>query len=230
LQIELIAAARADGFLVYPLEPTLDALLSELAEHHPVIVLVNRSYSWYPLWHYAPVTGYDAKAQTILMHFANIPNEAVPIGTFSALWERSGNWGVVLLPPGKLPASASPKKFLNSAYDLEKLGMVNEAVILYKSALTRWPEDIGILFALGNTYYKLHKISDAEQIYRKIVSIDSTHPFALNNLVDLLCHTNRSDEALKLLDQAATDNITTQSMIEATRKEIIAGCTPSIKQ
>ncbi|MFA6190808.1 MAG: PA2778 family cysteine peptidase [Sulfurimonas sp.] len=226
LQIELITAARADGFLVYLLEPTLEALIVELAEHHPVIVLVNRSYSWYPLWHYAPVTGYDANAETILTHFANKPNEAVPIGTFSALWERSGNWGIVLLPPGKLPASASPNKFLNSAYDLEKLGMVNEAIISYKSALARWPEDIGLLFALGNSYYNIHQISDAEQIYRKIVSIDSTYPFALNNLADLLCHTNRSDEALKLLDQAVTDNIATQSMIEATRKEIIAGCVP----
>jgi hypothetical protein len=30
LQIELTATARADGLLVYPIEPTFDALLSEL--------------------------------------------------------------------------------------------------------------------------------------------------------------------------------------------------------
>jgi len=120
LQVELISTARADGLLVYPLEPTFDALLTELEEQHPVIVLLNRSYSWYPLWHYAPVTGYDKEKQTVLMHFSDQPNEAMSITTFMALWKRSDNWGVVLLPPDQLPASASPKVFLRAAYDLEK--------------------------------------------------------------------------------------------------------------
>ncbi|WP_373035595.1 PA2778 family cysteine peptidase [Sulfurimonas sp.] len=230
LQIELIAAARADGMLVYPLEPTFDALFSELSEHHPVIVLVNRSYSWYPLWHYAPITGYDAREQTILMHFGNTPNEAVPIGTFGALWERSGNWGVVLLPPGQLPASATAKKFLQSAYDLEKIGMINEAIIAYKSALTRWKDDIPTLFALGNAYYKLHQIDKAEEIYRYILLIDYKYPFALNNLADILCHTNRSDEALKLLDRVVTDDVEMQALINNTRKEINNGCTTFTKE
>lgn len=226
LQIELIAAARADGLLVYPLEATFDALFSELSEHHPVIVLLNRSYSWYPLWHYAPITGYDAKAQTILMHFADTPNEAVPIGTFAALWERSGNWGVVLLPPGQLPASATPEKFLRSAYDLEKTGMTNEAITAYKSALTRWSDDIPTLFALGNAYYNSHQISSAERVYREILLIDFKNPFALNNLADILCRTGRSDEALKLLEQIETDDIQMQSIIKATREEIDKGCAP----
>lgn len=224
LQIELISAARANGLIVYPLEPTLDALFSELSRNHPVIVLVNRSFSWYPLWHYAPITGYDAKEQTILMHFADKPNEAVGIGTFAALWERSSNWGVVLLPPGELPASASPKMFLRSAYDLEKIGMRNEAIAAYKSALIRWPEDIGILFALANAYYSSNQISSAEEIYRKILHIDFTYPLALNNLADLLCHTDRSEEALKLLDNAVSDEVEIQSIIKATREEVKRGC------
>ncbi|QOY51046.1 PA2778 family cysteine peptidase [Candidatus Sulfurimonas baltica] len=224
LQIELISAARANGMIAYPLEPTFDALFSELSQHHPVIVLVNRSYSWYPLWHYSPITGYDAIEEKILMHFADKANEAVPIGTFAALWERSGNWGVVLLPPQELPATASPKKFLHSAYDLEKTGMRDEAIIAYKSALIRWPEDVGILFALGNAYYSSQQINNAEQIYREILLIDFTHPITLNNLADLLYHTGRPVEALKLLDKAVTDDIEIESIIKATREEIIKGC------
>ena len=230
LQIELIAAARADGLLVYPIEPTFDALFSELSEHNPVIVLVNRSYSWYPLWHYAPVTGYDAKEQTILMHFGDMPNEAVAIGTFAALWERSANWGVVLLPPGQLPASATAKKFLQSAYDLEKTGMVKEAIIAYETALTRWPDYIPTLFALGNAYYNLYQISKAEKIYRYILLINPKYPFALNNLADLLCHTQRSQEALKLLDKVDTEDVTIQALIENTRKDINTSCIPLIKK
>lgn len=230
LQIELIVAARANRMLVYPIEPTFDALICELSEHHPVIVLVNRSYSWYPLWHYAPVAGYDAKAQTILMHFGDTPNEAVPIRTFAALWERSGNWGVVLLPPTQLPASATPEKFLRAAYDLEKIGMTNEAIIAYETALTRWPDYIPTLFALGNAYYNSLQIRKAEEVYRYILLIDIKYPYALNNLADLLCHTGRSDEALELLDRVVIDDDAIQTLIKNTRKDINSGCPPFIEK
>ena len=230
LQVELVATARANGLLVYPLNPTFDALFSELGKQHPVIVLVNRGYSWYPLWHYAPVTGYDEENQTILMHFSDRPNEALPITTFSALWKRSGNWGVVLLPPGHLPASASSKTFLRSAYELEKTGMMDDAIIAYQSALLRWPEDIDILFALANAYYHSHQLTDAEQSYRKLLSLEPEHPLALNNLADLLCRTGRSKDALRLLGKAVTDDIEIRSIIKATRKEIANGCTPLPKR
>ena len=230
LQAELVATARANGLLVYPLKPTFDALFSELEKQHPVIVLVNRGYSWYPLWHYAPVTGYDGGKRTISMHFSDRPNEALPIETFAALWKRSGNWGVVLLPPGHLPASASSKTFLRSAYELEKTGMMDEAIIAYQSALLRWPEDIDILFALANAYYHSHQLRDAEQSYRKLLSLDPGHPLALNNLADLLCRTGRSNDALRVLGEAVTDDIEMQSIIKATRKEITNGCTPLPKR
>lgn len=170
LQAELVATARANGLLVYPLTPTFDALFSELSAQHPVVVLVNRSYSWYPLWHYAPVTGYDAKNKTILMHFADEADEPMPIETFAALWERSGHWGVVLLPPEHLPASASPHLFLRSAYELEKTGRREDAITAYKSALKRWPKDTDIRFALANAYYTSHQLTKAEKSYRKLLS------------------------------------------------------------
>ena len=224
LQIELIAAARAHGMLVYELEPTFDALFAELSAHHPVIVLVNRGYSWYPLWHYAPITGYDAKAQTILIHFGDTPHEAVPIATFGALWQRSGNWGIVLLPPNQLPATATAEKFLLSAYDFEKVGMMDEAIVAYETALTRWSDNIPILFALANAYYNTHQINKAEEVYRYILSIDLQHPYTLNNLADLLCHTGRSEEALQLLKRVTTDDAAIQMLIKTTREEIQKGC------
>lgn len=225
LQAELVATARANGLLVYPLSPTFDALFSELEKQHPVIVLVNRSYSWYPLWHYAPVTGYDAQKQTILMHFSDRPNEALPIKTFSVLWERSGSWGIVLLPPGHLPASASAKMYLRSAYELEKTGMIDDAIIAYQSALKRWPKDIDIHFALANAYYHSHQYTKAEQSYRKLLSLKPRYPLALNNLADLLCRKGRSDDALKILGEAVTNDTEIQSIIKATGKEINNGCT-----
>jgi len=226
LQVELVSTARANGLLVYPLEPTFDALLTELGRQHPVIVLLNRGYSWYPLWHYAPVTGYDKSNQTVLMHFSDRPNEVMSVSTFMALWKRSGNWGVVLLPPGQLPASASPKVFLRAAYDLEKTGMRDAAIIAYRSALLRWPKDIDIYFALANAYYHAHQFTKAEQSYHKLLSLEPAHSMALNNLADLLCRTGRQKDALRVIGKAVTDDVGMQSIIESTRKEISKGCVP----
>lgn len=224
LQIELITAARSNGLIVYPLEPTFEALFSELSAHHPVIVLVNRSYSWHPLWHYAPIIGYDEEKRSILAHFSDQPNEAISIGTFAALWKRSNNWGVVLLPPGELPASVSSKTFLRAVYEFEKSGNIEEAIVAYQSALRRWPDNADILFALANGSYNASHLIEAEENYRKLLALNPSHSLALNNLSILLCHSGRSDEALKLLDKVVSDETKIQSIIKATREEIVGGC------
>lgn len=226
LQIELVSSARANGLIVYPLEPTFEALFSELSESHPVIVLVNRSFSWHPLWHYAPVTGFDGEKRTILSHFSDQQNEAISIGTFAALWKRSNNWGVVLLPPGELPASASSKTFLRAVYEFEKTGKVREAIVAYKSAFARWPQDPDILFALANACYNLSNLSEAEENYRKLLTLNPSHLLAINNLAVLLCRTGRSDEALRVLEKAVTDDTVIQSILKTTREEIKMGCNP----
>jgi len=226
LQIELVSAARANGLIVYPLEPTFEALFSELSENHPVIVLVNRSFSWHPLWHYAPVTGFDGEKRTVLTHFSDQQNEAISIGTFAALWKRSNNWGVVLLPPGELPASASSKTFLRAVYEFEKTGKVTEAIVAYKSASLRWPQDPDILFALANAYYNSSNLFEAEENYRKLLAIKPSYYLAVNNLAVLLCHTGRSSEALSVLEKAMTNDTNIQSMLNTTREEIKQGCNP----
>ena len=140
LQAELVAAARADGLLVYMLDPTFEALYTALEAGTPPILLLNRGLSWYALWHYAPVTGYDTEARTILSHFADSPDEAIPLRTLAALWERSGNWGVLLLPPGFVPPLATPDRWLRSAYDLERTGMAAQAITAYESGIARLRE------------------------------------------------------------------------------------------
>ncbi len=224
LQIELVTAARADGLIAYPLEPTFESLFSELEAHHPVIVLVNRSFSWYPLWHYAPVIGYNEEKRSIQVHFSDQPNEALSIATFAALWKRSGNWGIVLLPPGELPSSVSSKTYLRAAYEFEKTGDGEGAIRAYQRALTRWPEDTDILFALANADFNAFHLSEAEENYRKLLALKPSHATALNNLSILLCRSGRSDEALKLLDKVLSDDIKIQSLVKASREEIEAGC------
>ncbi|HEX5328638.1 PA2778 family cysteine peptidase [Sulfuricurvum sp.] len=221
LQAEMITAARANGLIAYPMEPNFEALFSELNAHHPVLVLINRSYSWYPLWHYLPVNGYEGTTRKILTHFSDQPNEPIAIETFAEMWKRSGNWGVVLLPPGEIPASASPKKFVRAVYELEKIGMVNEAIQSYQSALIRWPQEAEISLILANSYYRVHRMREAEESYRRFLVSDPSHPLAINNLAILLSETGRKTEGLKLLDSASSKEKEIQNMLRDTREEIM---------
>src|SRR5258708_19902683 len=52
LQIEMLAAARRNGFVAIELAPNLSDLLAEIAAGNPVIVLQNLALDWYPPWHY----------------------------------------------------------------------------------------------------------------------------------------------------------------------------------
>lgn len=225
LEIEMVIAARTDGLIAYPLEPTYEALFSELAAHHPVIVLINRSFSWHPLWHYVPMIGYDEQKRSIQGHFSLQPNEAISIATFAALWKRSGNWGIVLLPPEEIPLTVSVKTFLRAVYAFEKLGNGEDAIVAYQSGQKRWPEDTDILFALANAFYNGSHLIEAEENYRKLLALNPSHPLALNNLAMVLCRSHRSDEGLKLLDRVVSDDPNIQSLIKASREEILSSCT-----
>ena len=59
LQAEMLAAARRYGMLAYALKPELQDVITEVAAGNPVLVLQNLGLSWYPMWHYAVVIGYD---------------------------------------------------------------------------------------------------------------------------------------------------------------------------
>ncbi|HAQ87551.1 MAG TPA: hypothetical protein DCR78_14050, partial [Pseudomonas sp.] len=67
LQVEMVAAARSHELLVYPLEPQLQAVLTEVAAGNPVLVLQNLAFDRWPQWHFAVVVGYDLAAQTIVL-------------------------------------------------------------------------------------------------------------------------------------------------------------------
>ncbi|MDD2789173.1 MAG: PA2778 family cysteine peptidase [Sulfurimonas sp.] len=224
LQIELIAAARADGLIAYPLRGGFESLTRELFVGHPLIVLVNRSFAWYPLWHYATLTGYNAQTQHFMTHFAKSPDELLSYSTFTAIWERSEKWGVILLPPGELPLTLEAEEIVRSIYEFESVGKIEGAIVSYETAYLRWPKDTNLLFALANAYYKTQQLQKAETIYKDILSINPAHALARNNLADLLCSMGRSYEALNIIEEATSKEAQTQSILNATHQEILQGC------
>jgi hypothetical protein len=129
LQSALIAAARRHNRLAYPLQG-LEALITELAAGHPVIVLQNLGLRWFPRWHYSVSIGYDMAKDVVILHSGEEAGRHMGWTLFVRTWRRADYWGLVVLPTGQLPASADEHSYLKAVLGIEQaeqLGSVTAA-------------------------------------------------------------------------------------------------------
>jgi len=131
------------------------ALIREIAAGNPVIVLQNLSLSWAPVWHYAVAIGYDIPADEIVLHTGLNAGERTSMGIFQNTWARAENWGLLVLKPSQLPATAKETLWVEAALGLERAQQPAAAVESYHAALSRWPQNLSAMMGLGNSYYAL---------------------------------------------------------------------------
>lgn len=204
LQVEMLAAARRNGAFAYELAPKLDDLLTEIAAGTPVIVLQNLALSWYPLWHYAVVVGYDLQREEIILHSGLERWQVLSLSTFEHTWERAGHWAMLVLPSGKIPHTATEASFVYAAIALEKSGQLQAAASAYEAALKRWPRNLAARIGLGNAAYALNDMDQAEQAYRRATLEHPESDIAFNNLAQVLADQARYAEALAAANQAVS--------------------------
>lgn len=186
LQVELVAAARSHGMLVYPLRPRLESLIGEVAAGNPVLVLQNLGFAWWPQWHYAVVVGYDRADGTLLLRSGAEKRQRMSLTNFDNTWARGGRWAVLTLPAERLPADVQASRWLQAASDLEQTGQAAVAARAYRTASERWPNDALAWFALGNSQYAHNRKAEAERSLRRAVDTSPVLPAAWNNLAHLL--------------------------------------------
>ena len=219
LQAALIGAARRHGRIAYPFTG-MDGLLTELAAGHPAIVLVNLSFAWYPKWHYAVALGYDQPQNEIILHSGSIQNERLSLRVFTNIWSRSDSWGLLVLPPGVLPATAREELWLEAAAGLEQAGQPSAAATAFETALTRWPRSFGAWMGLGNSRYGSGDMAAAARAYQQAAGIDPQAGAAFNNLAYALWKMGRRDEALAAARQAVALDGPLQESFRRTLAEI----------
>jgi hypothetical protein len=201
LQSALIASARRHGRVAYPISGS-EALLTEIAAGNPAIVLVNLSFFWYPKWHYAVAIGYDQQQGEVILHSGLNAREVLSSRLFMNIWRRSDYWGMLVLPPEKLPAGAEEGEWLAAVAGLENAGLWQAAASGYATALQRWTTSFSAWMGLGNSRYRLHDLVSSAQAFTQASRLQPQNGVAFNNLAHVLAEQGKLQEALKAAQQA----------------------------
>jgi hypothetical protein len=196
LQSAMIAAARRHSRVAYPVSGP-DAMLAELNAGHPVIVLQNLGFSWYPVWHYAVVVGYDLGEGTVILHSGSMSRKRLSLKTFHKTWARSDYWGLLVLPPSRVPITATETAYTSAVLGLEKANQWEAAVEGYWTALAVWPDSLGARIGLGNSYYALGDRKSAEAAFREATRRFPNNGSAFNNLAQVLWEEGKQEDALQ---------------------------------
>jgi tetratricopeptide (TPR) repeat protein len=219
-QHDLIAGARRYGRLAVELDQPAD-LLPEIAAGNPVLVLQNLGLGWYPVWHYAVATGYDLSAGELVLHSGRDRRRVMSLGTFERTWARAGHWGVVVLPPERLPASGHERQLLEAAADLERAEEPDAAAAAYSAILERWPMSEGALIGLGNASYARGDVAAAEHALRRATLLHPGAAAAWNNLAHVLLERGFARQAMAAARTAVALGGPHVARSRATLREIV---------
>jgi tetratricopeptide (TPR) repeat protein len=201
LQPEMLAATRRQGLIAYPLKPTLEDVLREVAAGHPVLVFQNLAFPVYPVWHYAVVVGFDREQQLLWLHSGRTQRMDISWSAFERTWARGQYWAMLALKPTDLPATAEAATYSLAAAALERVNAAS-AQTAYNTALQRWPKDRAAMVGAGNTAYALGQREAAAKAYRLAVSSHPDFADAWNNLAQVLLELGRRSEAGKAIAHA----------------------------
>ena len=182
LQVEMVAGARSHNMVVYPLRPEIEAVIAEVAAGHPVLVMQNLRFNWWPQWHFAVVVGYDTQQQTLILNTDTRQHYPMPYKAFYATWNRAERWAVVILPPDQLPATAEALPYLRAAHDLETTGHTLAAQQAYQSAEQHWPDQPATIIAQGNLAFEQSQPAAAASHFLRAVQRFPSFAEGWNNL------------------------------------------------
>ena len=202
LQIEMLAAPRRHGLLSYRLAPRLDDVLREAAAGNPVVVLQDFGVWPVSIWHYAVVVGYDLPRGELILRSGGQRRQVMPFAIHEYLSKESDYWAMVVVPPERLPATASETPYLASLAAFERGGNLQATRTAYGAALKKWPESSIAAIGLANSHYAVGELPQAAAVLRSALEFQPDSMVLLNNLAQTLSDLGRNQEALPLIERA----------------------------
>ena len=155
------------------------------------------------------VVGYDLSRELLILRSGREYRWITGFSSFMNTWKRAGNWAIVTLTPGQLPATAMTATYLGAANDLEQTGQQQAAHAAYQAAVEAWPAEVTAWLALGNSAYAGAQWTEAVAAFRQATSLEPTNSTAWNNLAYALLEQGQGEAAIKAIEHAlslAPDN------------------------
>jgi len=203
LQGDLIGATRRHGRLAYQLPGTGQALLAELSEGRPVLLLQNLRIKALPAWHYAVLVGYDADRNVAVLRSGRHERLEIRWQSFAQSWDRAGRWAMSALAPGVIPAEAEASRYLEAAAGVEAAGDRRAAALAYEAAVARWPEEPVAWLGRGNVAYGDRDLVAAAESYVQAATLAPDVAAIRNNLAQVLAEAGCMTESRRQLERAA---------------------------
>lgn len=150
--IDLITAVRRQGMIAIRVND-LKSLLTEISAGNPVLVFQNMGFGFMPKWHYAVVVGHDLDGPDVILHSGKKKFLKTDMRFFERTWKMADYWGIVVIEPGKLSASATDLGHTEGISGLEQVRKLVEAKKSYEAVLKKWPQSLPALIGLGNVLY-----------------------------------------------------------------------------
>ena len=122
LQQNMVNLAREYGMVVYPLDATLPALLTQVAAGYPVMVRFTEGSAMWAEPRYAILTGYNRQKQTVLLRAGMSQRTLMSFGSFESAFKDAGGWAVLIQSPTQIPAQVDQQRWLKAANDLAQAG------------------------------------------------------------------------------------------------------------
>lgn len=203
VQPEMLATVRRHGHIPFVIDNRFEALLTELDDGQPVVVLQNLALPAWPLWHYAVAIGYDRDANQLILHSGEEAKRRESFRRFDATWARSDRWAFVALPPGKLPASVDAEGAIAATADFEHAQGADAARPGWEAIAERFPEAPMAHFALGNARHATGDPDGAIRAFRRAVEKNEGLAVGWLNLGLALRQQGAKDAAQEALQHAA---------------------------
>jgi tetratricopeptide (TPR) repeat protein len=225
LQAELVGATRRQGRLAYLLPGTGQALLAELDEGRPVLVLQNLGVRQIPRWHYAVLVGYDADRNIAVLRSGRHERREMRWQRFARSWDDADRWAISTLVPGVIPSQADAARYLEAVAGIEASGNRQAAAASYDAAIARWPDEPLAWLGRGNVAYADGDRAAAADAYMQAAILAPGDPAARNNLAQVLADAGCMDEAHRQLERALSLAAGTalSGTVETTRAQLEAG-------
>jgi hypothetical protein len=221
LQLEMLATPRRHGLVSYRLGSSYTDLLREVAAGNPVVVFQDNGLV-FTQWHYAVVSGFDYETGTIYLRSGKKAREEMPFSYFERTWRAGSYWAMVVLPPGRVAATANEDRWMESLLGLARVGDLDATVTAYRAAWARWPDNLPAAVGLANALHEQGKLEEAASVLRVALDRHPESVVLLNNLAQTLSDQGRNAEALFVIRRADAAQSPFASEVRATRQLIEA--------